>query len=449
MKDLRLLSDSPFRLLLRLSVPGMLGMLVLSINSLVDAVYLGNLLSAEAFAGVSLVFPFTLIVSSFTGLLAVGFSSMLSRAIGRGDVPSQEKILPNLIVSSCICSGLVMAVGYCFAGEIMDAMGAQGVVRQFGVAYLETYACGVFFSVFGLSANALIRAEGKMKQAMMFTVVAVAINLVLTPFFITTLNMGVEGAAWSSIVAMLVYSAGTYAYFLCGKALFSVGKVAISLDREVMMEVAKVGVSSLLLQLANVLRQFVVFRFVTWYGSAHDLIVFSAAYRLFSFVAVPVLGIMQPLQPVIGVNFGAGEWQRCLQALKVFQGVGVLFACLLITPILLFPSWFVGLLIPDIILMAGERTVVRVIFGVLPFLPLASSAIIYFQAVGQSKIASFLPVGRQVILFLPFVALLAATGVWGSFGIYYMLGLENVIYALLAVWILRREARAYTSYSFS
>ncbi len=432
-----LLKDSPGRLMRKLSLPGILGMMVLSVNSLVDSMYLGNLVSAAAFAAVSLLFPLTLVVTGVTGFIAAGSSSVLSRAIGSGDRSVQRLVFPNLLAFSLIGSGLLMLLGLPFSKEALTLLGAEELVHQMGVAYLEVYLLGVFFSVYGLSANGLIRSEGKIRQAMTYTVMAVILNIALTPVFIVSLGMGVKGAAWSSIVSMIVYSVLTSLYFIRGKASFAVGAFGIRIEKAIINDVLGVGFSVLSMQLSNVLRQFIVFRSITWYGSAHDLAVFSAAFRLFSFVSLPAMGLLQPLQPIVGINYGAANLQRCIHSVKSFRLGAILSLVLLTMPILLFPEWFIGLMIPGETVSGSELHYLRLIFLALPFLPVSSSTIIFFQAIGKAKKATFLPFARQALLFLPLILLLPYfTAVKG---IYYTLALENVLYALILWFVLKVE----------
>ena len=311
-----LLKDSPWKLMRKLSLPGILGMMVISINSLIDSVYLGNLVSAEAFAGVSLLFPLTLVVSGATGFIAAGSSSVLSRAIGADDPSIQRQVIPNLLALSLVFSGILMLVGLLLTEEVVWLMGAQGEVLQAGTDYFKVYILGVFFTIYGLSANGLIRSEGRIRQAMTYTVVAVVINIALTPLFIDVFSLGVKGAAWSSIASMMIYSLLTSFYFLRGDPSFDTGRFRVRIEQGIIQDVMNVGLSAMVMQLSNVVRQFIVFRSVTWYGNAHDLVFFSAAFRLFSFVSVPVMGLLQPLQPVVGVNYGASYWERCIQAVK-------------------------------------------------------------------------------------------------------------------------------------
>ncbi len=424
-----ILKDNLWKLMFKLSLPGVLGMMVISINSLVDVIYVSYFVNAEAFTGISLLFPLVLVTTSVTVFIAAGSSSVLSRAIGASDIQKQQKVIPNMIALSIISSLILMIGGILFAEQLVAFMGATGAMLDYGISYFKITVLGVFFSIYGLSANGLIRSEGKIKQAMMFTVLSVLLNCTLTPLFIHVFSMGIAGAAWSSTVSMFVYAFATSLYFARKKASFAIGKFSIRIEKSIIKDVIHVGTSAFVMQLSNVIKQFFLFRTLTWYGTPHDITFFSAAFRLFSFLAIPVLGLLQPMQPIIGINYGASNISRCIEAIKIFRVGGVLFVSVLMIPVLVFPEYCIRLLLPDIILDTRDIFNLRIILMVLFLLPLASSSIIFFQSIGKGKLASIFPVGRQIVLFLPLIWCLPI--VYGVDGIYYTLVIENTLYAML------------------
>lgn len=268
---------------------------------------------------------------------------------------------------------------------------------------------------------------------MTFTIMSVVINITLTPLFIHTFSMDIAGAALSSIISMFIYAIATSLYFVKKKASFTTGKFSIKIEKDIIKDVISVGTSAFVMQLSNVIKQFFLFRTLAWYGTAHDIAFFSAAFRLFSFLAIPVLGLLQPLQPIIGINYGASNISRCIEAIKTFRIGGVLFILVFMIPVLIFPEFCIQLMLPDMVLDTHEIFNLRSILAVLFLLPIASSSIIFFQSVGKGKLASIVPISRQIVLFLPLIWVFPK--MFGINGIYYTLVVENIIYALV-LWIL-------------
>jgi len=430
------INDNLWKLLLKLSVPSILGMLVISINGLVDIFYTSYFIGTEAFTGISMLFPLLLVVTSVTVLVAAGSASVLSRAIGSNQTEIQRKIIPNMLALSLIGAIIISIPGFLFSESIVSILGISGALFTYALEYYKVYILGAVFSIYGLSANGLIRAEGKIQQAMRFTLISVILNLLLTPLFIGVFNMGVAGAAWSSIVTMFLYSLLTSLYFILGKATFHTGRFRIKLEYKILKNVLSIGFSAFSMQLSNLFRQFILFRLVVLYGTLESIAFFNAAFRLFTFLAIPLLGLYQSMQPVIGINYGANKPHRCLKGVSIYRLSGFLLGTVMIIPLLLFPQVIINIMLPNKVLNNTEIFNVRMIMGILLLIPISSSSIILFQSIGEAKLATLLPVGRQLFLFVPIVLLL--TKYYGIEGIYYGLALENALYAV-ALWIISKK----------
>lgn len=411
-------------------------MMVISINGLVDIFYTSYFIGVEAFTGVSMLFPLMLVVTSVTVFVSAGSASVLSRAIGANKVEIQRKIIPNMTALSLIGAAFVTIPGSIFSYEIVSLLGISGELFNYALDYYNIYILGSLFSIYGLSANGLIRAEGKIGQAMRFTLVSVILNILLTPLFIGVFDMGVEGAAWSSIIAMLMYSVLTSLYFVLGNATFNTGRFQIKLEYSILKSVLSIGFSAFSMQLSNLFRQFLLFRLVVLYGTVEAMAFFNAVFRLFFFLAIPLLGLYQSMQPIIGINYGANKSHRCLKGVYIYRLAGFAFSIVLLIPILVFPEAMINIVLPSKELNETEIFNVRMILSILLVVPMSSSSIVLFQAIGEARLATFLPVGRQLILFVPIVLLL--TKYFDMKGIYYSLALENVIYALV-LWIISRR----------
>tara|TARA_R110002049_G_scaffold47596_2_gene137100 strand:- start:256820 stop:258169 length:1350 start_codon:yes stop_codon:yes gene_type:complete len=430
------INDNLWKLLLKLSVPSILGMMVISINGLVDIFYTSYFIGTEAFTGISLLFPLMLIVTSVTVFVAAGSASVLSRAIGSSQNEIQRKIIPNMMALSLIGAAIVTIPGIIFSKEIVSVLGISEELFTYALEYYQIYILGALFSIYGLSANGLIRAEGKIEQAMRFTLISVILNLLLTPIFIGIFNMGVAGAAWSSIAAMFIYSLLTSLYFIRGKATFHTGRFRIKLEYKILKNVLSIGFSAFSMQLSNLFRQFLLFRLVVLYGTLEAMAFFNAAFRLFTFLAIPLLGLYQSMQPVIGINYGANKPHRCLKGVSVYRLAGIVLGIAMIIPVLIFPETIINIMLPNKALNETEIFNVRMIMGILLVIPISSSSIILFQSIGEAKLATLLPVGRQLFLFAPIILLM--TKYFGIEGIYYGLALENVLYALV-LWTISRK----------
>jgi len=197
-----ILTGRIFKLMLKMSLPAILAMSINGINTFVDALFVGQYVGNNALAAVSLVFPLTMITSGLSALVGMGGASVLSIAIGNGDLDVQRKVLGTSTLLSLIVSVLLMVLGWVFAPELLALMGGKGEIQEIGVIYYRIMLIGAFFRIYAVAINMLIRAEGKVAEAMWYSIVATLLNIVLNILFIGYLGMGVEGAAWSTVVAM-------------------------------------------------------------------------------------------------------------------------------------------------------------------------------------------------------------------------------------------------------
>ena len=422
-----LLTDGLWPLMRRLVPPGVAGMLLVATNSFVDALLVGRWVGAEALAGVSLVFPLTVLTGSLVSLLAAGGASVLSRAIGAGDDDRQGRVLGNLLTLALVAAAGLLLLGYPWAAGWLKLLGGTGPVLTYATQYYRVLVLGSFFTLYGLAANALIRAEGNIRQAMLLAAGAVVANVLLAGLLVRGLGWGVPGVALATSLAMLLYCAGNLWYFRSGRAGFAVGSLRPRLDKELARAILSVGLSAFLMQATNCVRQVFIFKSVAAYGQAADLAFFGAVYRIFSFSLLPAFGFFQALQPIVGVSYGAGRYGRSVRAVWVFRAGSMALLAALALPSLLWPGRVLGLLLPDFALSPAQLAHFRLLISVLVVLPLASTGVVFFQATGQGKLASTLSLSRELI----FAGLIVLVPFYcGEAGIYYTLFGENIAYAL-------------------
>lgn len=430
------LEDNLWKLMIRLSLPGIVGMGIISLGSLIDAVFVGQHLGSEAIAGISLVFPLTIVNNAVVSLIAAGAASVFSRALGGNNSLAIERVFGNVLFLSLILSATLTGLGFTFSEELVTLMGGSGAAFTYANEYYQVLISGAFFGIFGLSSNALIRAEGSIKTAMTFAGIAVGVNLLLTLLFVNVLKWGIQGAAWGTVLSMVVYLILNIIYFLSGKSNIPRKSIIICFDQVYLREILSIGLSAFLMQGVNFIRQTFIFRSMAYYGSSSDLAFLGATLRIFMFAIIPVFGVLQAMQPVIGINFGAKKPERSIKAVKIFRTGAILLLLLLLLPCLLYPKFILSFILPDYPYSAAELFNFRLVMLVLPFLPFASTGIVFFQATGKGKIASRLSLGRELI----FVPAIIVFPLWlGIEGIYIGVVFENLIYTLI-VFLITRDA---------
>ncbi len=433
----QILEDNLWKVMVKLSLPGIFAMLLIGMNAFVDALFVGRLIGKDALAGISLAFPLTYITTGVASMLGIGSASILSRAIGSNDYEKQRLIFGNLTMMSLVASAIITIPSYFYAKELVGFMGGSGSVLDLGVTYYKVLVLGSFFSVYSISTSMIIRAEGKIKQSMIYTGVSMILNMILNPVFISTLGLGVKGAALATIISTTVYSSLNFSFFIGGKSSVNVETKSLKLAPSVIPEIFAIGLATLFMQVMTLIQQMLIFKSIATYGSDFDIAFMGATTRIFMLTIIPVFGLMQALQPVIGINFGANNIERVKSASKVFLLAGTIMIILLWLPMQFFPGYFLGSMLPEANFTGTDFNNFRIIMLVLPGFPLIMVGVTMYQAIGNAKMAGILTVARQFVLFIP--AILIVPKFLGLNGIYLSMTGVDLIITLVVAIVMWRE----------
>ena len=424
----RLITDNIWQLMVKTSIPGMIGMLLVSLDSFIDALFIGRFVGPDALAGLSLVLPLTIITTGFKGLLASGFGSLLSRAIGANDFTIYKKLYPNLVAMVALLAILLSSLGYVFAGELVHLTGANNQLFKYGYDYYSTIILGSVFTLFAVSFGSLIRAQGNLKTATIFSGIAVCTNILFNYMLIVVLELGVKGAAISSVVSMALLAVCNGFYWM-KKNQLSIHVLIPTFDLAIIKQVLVVGQAALVMQLLNFLRQLLIFKSAASLGTDKDVAVLGAIFRIFLLSVIPIFGMLQAMQPIVGVNFGAKKIERVHKTVFVFRTGGFLVLLTLCLPSLLFPEQVLSFFLPETVFEPYHFFHFRLVMFILPFTIFSSTGITLLQAVGKGKTTSILLFFRQLMVFLPII--LVCLHFRGYKGIYEAIFLENICFSLI------------------
>ncbi|MCY6958450.1 MATE family efflux transporter [Clostridium brassicae] len=440
----KLLTESPFKLMISLSIPAVLGMLVVGLYNLMDAVFAGQLIGSTAMGAISISYPFTLINSGVATLIGVGSASVLSRAIGKKDKKTIDSIMGNLIMVVSILSLIITVAGIIFTKQILSVTGAEGEILNSAIRYLRIIFIGSIFVNLFQSANMVMRGEGALKQSMMIVGSGAVLNIILDPILISIfnkINMGIEGAAYATIISQFIQAVITLMYFIRKSENLKINK--IKLDINILPEIFAVGLSAMLMQVMTLLYQTFIFNSAAKYGGGTSQILLGAALRVQTFAFIPLWGISQGFQPVAGTNYGAGKYDRVKTMTLVFIASALVLSLVFYLPVEIAPGAVLSLFIkePDIIQQGVSNF--RIMFSTYIFLGIFIMVVTLFQSLGKAKKASIVVLLRQVILFIPLIMTLPK---WmGIKGIWMAIGLNDGILVLITVCMMMFEFKSLSS----
>lgn len=395
------------RLLLRFSVPAVIGMLTNALYNVIDRIFIGNSVGALGLAGITVGFPLMLIMMAFMMLVGLGGNALVSIKLGEGKKDEAERILGNSLMLLIVISLAISALGLIFLTPLLRLFGASDNVLPFAKSFMSIILLGTFFQAVGFGMNNFIRGEGNPKTAMMTMLIGAILNTLLCPVFIFGLGMGVKGSALATVIAQGVSAFWVMRYFLSGKSSLKLKRVNLKLDQPLVTKIFALGSAPFLLQLAASLVNAVLNKSLVHYGGDIAISGMGIVSSILTLIMMPIFGLNQGVQPIIGYNYGAKQYTRVKEALKaaVIAATVVTTAGFLLVQI--FPGFIIRLFTKNEIELINFST--YALRGFLLFLPIIGFQIIssgYFQAVGKPKQSAFLSLSRQLVLLIPAVLLL-------------------------------------------
>ena len=434
----KLLTEKPWKLMISLSIPAILGQFIVGLYAFVDSIYVGQMVGTDAMSAVSAASPFVLVNNAIAVLVGIGSGSVLSRAIGHKDQKTVDKIMGNLAFLVILLSTVVMAMGILFAPALLQLSGAQGAVLEMGVSYLRTVYLGSIFVNFMQGANMVIRAEGRMGTAMGIMAAGAILNIILDPVLILLLpNRGPQAVAIATVLSQFVQAAVTLLYFL--KKSPVVRFHGVKPAKELNPEIFSVGVSAMLMQIMMLVQMTVVYNTAVRFGGDSQIALMGAAQRVMQLAFVPIWGMSQGMQPAVGTNFGAKEYVRVKKLTNVFIIGSTCLAGLFFVVIEVFAAQILSAFItnPDIV-KAGLSNF-RLMYCIFPTYGLLIMVVTYFQSLGKAKQAGFWVILRQLALVIPLVLLLPRLLGGNVLGVWLALPVNDIIILLAALLLLVRE----------
>lgn len=400
-----LLTKSPVRLMFQLGIPGIVGMVVIGLYPFMDGVFAGNIIGQSAMAACSVAMPLTLVNNGISTLLGVGSASILSRALGKGDKKTVDQIMGNLIFWVLVLSTTVMILGILFAPQFLDLVGATGEIKELGVRYLRVLFLGSIFVNFAQSSNMVIRGEGHLKIAMGIMGAGAVLNIILDPIFMYAMgSRGIEGAAIATVLSQLITAVVSVYYFKKKSKVVKINHIAIKKD--IFGEMFAVGFSAMMMQVMTLIQQSLMYKMSFKYGGTDNGILMAAALRIFAFSFIPLWGLSQGMQPVIGTNYGAKIYSRVKAGLKVFNWGALVLAGLFYLPIMLFPRQILHMFgVENDILTAGIPHF-RMLYSIFIVYGFMIISVVFFQSIGDAKKAGILVIFRQLVVFVPSIIIL-------------------------------------------
>jgi putative MATE family efflux protein len=432
--------DKVLKLLVRFSIPAIIGMLVNALYNIVDRIFIGNGVSTEALAGVAIGFPIMLVLMAFAMLIGIGANSLVAIRLGEQKKDEAELIMGNALVLLVGITAVISFFGLIFLDPLLSIFGASAVVLPYAREYLRIILLGAVFQSVGMGINNFIRSEGNPKIAMLTMLIGALLNTLLDPLFIFVFDMGIAGAAYATILSQAVSAGWVLYHFIYGNSVLKLRIGNFKLRLAIVGKIFALGAAPFMMQFAASILHGIMNKSLAVYGGDVAVSGMSAVMSITMLFLMPIFGINQGVQPIIGYNYGAHKYDRVKEALKL----AIIAATIVVTFGFIITRLFAVQLISifnakDAELIAFGSHALKVFLIFLPIIGFQIMSSNYFQAVGKPMQAGLLSLSRQVLILIP--AMLILPRYFGVEGVLYAGPLSDIVSSLVTGIFLFFELR--------
>lgn len=422
-------------LLMKFSIPAIIGMVVNALYNIVDRIFIGNApeLGSNGLAGITIGFPIMIILLSIGILFGVGGATLFSIKLGQGKLEEADHVLGNTFTMLLISGILFMILGQIFLAPMLRIFGASENVLPYAMTYMRVIFFGAVFQILSIGMNNFLRADGQPKLAMITMFVGAGTNIILDPLFIYVLKMGMAGAALATILSQFISMTWILIYFFNKEHKHRIQLKYMSIKKNIFNEVTALGMPGFLMQLSNSLLNVILNKSLLLYGGDIAISGMGIVNSVQTILLMPIIGLNQGVQPIVSFNYGAKKYDR----IKLAEKLAIISATIIVLVgwmlTRMIPSQIVSLFNNESDLINFGRFALKAWFLCLPFVGFQILGANFFQAVGRPRSSMFLTLTRQVLILIP--AIIIFSKLWGLKGILYAAPFADAISTILTgVW---------------
>lgn len=443
----RLREESVSKLLLQFSFPAIMAMLVLALYNMVDRIFIGNYppTGANGLAAIAVSFPFLLVLLAFGLLIGVGGATLYSLRMGERKHEEAERTLGNASFAALTVAVLYVAVTWIFTEPLLRLCGADTTVMPYAVDYMKIIIPFSFFQFQAFVYNNMMRADGSPTIAMAVMLAGAVTNIILDPVFIFGFGWGMEGAAWATVIGQVLTAVLGFVYFRSSRCTHKLQLKKMFPHAAILKRIALLGTPQFFLQLAGGVTLLVLntmllkYGRISEYGSTIPISAMGIVMSVQSLMVMPVQGITQGAQPIIGYNFGARLVRRVKKTVLLAAATATVWSLFSFVFTTFFPEPVIRLFTQEEPLIRFGSKALRIVFVTIPIVGFQIVISNYFQAVGKPMKAVFLTLSRQILTLIP--AIIAFGALWGVEGVLWAFPFSEVIAATLSAVAIAFEWR--------
>ncbi|MGR9047672.1 MATE family efflux transporter [Halobacillus faecis] len=407
------------KLLTNLSVPAMIGMFVMALYNVVDTLFIARGVGILGVSGVSIGFPVMMIIMAIAAAVGIGGASVISRRLGENKQEEANQVFGNILFTIVVVSSFGFIGAFTFLEPLLKLFGATDNIMPYATDYLFPIMLGSFFFSFAFTTNSIIRSEGNSKFAMITMIIPAVLNMILDPIFIFGLDMGVQGASVATVISQATVTIVVLNYFLKGKSSLAVKVSYLKPQWSVIRKVLTIGMPAFIRQVSGSGMMIAINLMLIKFGGEFEVGVFGIVQKLAMFTIMPMIGVLQGMQPIIGYNYGAQNYDRLKETVMLGMKVVTIISAGIFILMMAFPEGLMNIFTGDEATIETGAYAIRIMFALAILIGAQVVSGGLYQALGMAKPALILSMARQVLFLIPLVLILpnffGVTGVWLAF----------------------------------
>ncbi len=434
------LGEAPIgKLLMEFSIPAIIAMIANALYNVVDSIFVGRGVGSLALTAVTIVNPIMISMLAFGMLVGIGATAMVSIKLGRGDKNEAEKILGGAVALTVVLGFAFTFIGLLFLDNILVFLGATAEIFNYAKSFMTVILIGSVFQFFSFGMNNIIRAEGFPVTSMLTMLFSSLANTILNPLFIFVFHWGIVGSALATISTQAIISLYILYHFTFGKSHLKLKLDHIKIEGRTAKKIFSIGLSPFLLQLSASVTSLLFNNSLMFYGGAMAVASMGVISRTNLMILMPIFGINQGAQPIIGYNYGAGKFDRVKRALMLASIAATTICVVGFLTVQIFGHQIIATFNNDAELMKIGGVGIRIFMLMIPLVGFQIIITNYFQSVGRAGRAILLSLTRQVLFLIPLILILP--NFFGLMGIWVAGPVSDFSASALAAFLFIKERK--------
>lgn len=430
-------TQSISKLLIKQALPASIGILVMSLNILVDTIFVGHWIGSIAIAAINVVLPVSFFIAALGMAIGIGGSSMISRALGANDKTKALNTFGNQVTLTLLLTVTMAILGLWFTDYIIVSFGGKGTIFEPAKIYYKIVLYGVPFLALSMMGNTVIRAEGKPKFAMYAMMIPSVSNLLLDYLFINVLGYGMEGAAWATTLSYGFCFIYIIWFFKSKHSELKIGFLHFGLNLAIVKEISSLGFVTLARQAVVSVTYLFMNNILYHLGGEISVTAYAIVGRMLMFAMFPVLGVTQGFLPIAGFNYGAQNYARVRETINTAIKYATILATFVFLILMFFPDAITRMFTTDVDVITQTPSAMRWVFAATPIIAVQLIGAAYFQAIGKATPALLLTLTRQGFFFIPLILILPTF--FGELGVWVSFPISDVLSTIVTAYFLNRE----------